>query len=564
LVATFKAGVTHAVLHWAEGFAEAYGSETVATLAGPVALGIELFDAAKFVGETAATIGSSVFIRPVVEQLKQLAQQIEDVNDVTNVLASKTYFPTRIVVTGVSDDSSSSAVAIGGPVHQYINIFRLVNADDTAGTSYFFGSSGELLTSGPITTHNYRDSNGVAQTAESTIILPQGVLRRFARRLGSSMENPDHSFTFPAAFSFFTPSNGAFDEGLNGFTTSENVSITTDGDGMTVAQLSESSPSSLATGETISSSEAGVLAFDFRWLGNVTPSENATFSADFITPSATTRLFQIQASDPFYHSTDLQRVVVPIPENLLGQTGLLRFLLNPSSFDGVTSRVILGGFDVYAVRLPILVNTAVALSSSINPSLLGQPITLTASVSAVVPGTGLPTGSVQFQIDGISFGLPVKLVNGRATSPLISSLAAGSHQITALYSGDGNFLVSTGQLSQAVHYQFSGFQTPLKLDGSYNLGRDLPIKFGLTDAYGRAAGGLNSVLSRQVQSIDAQGNPLGQPFDPNGAGNTGLRYDAATGQFIFNWKTSGLKAGRYRILLTLDDGTFWTLDLWLK
>jgi hypothetical protein len=55
------------------------------------------------------------------------------------------------------------------------------------------------------------------------------------------------------------------------------------------------------------------------------------------------------------------------------------------------------------------------------------------------------------------------------------------------------------------------------------------------------------------------GNALGLPFDPASADGQGLR--VTDGQFHFNWKTTGLAAGRYRIVLELDDGTTWTLDL---
>src|SRR5437764_1956407 len=39
-------------------------------------------------------------------------------------------------------------------------------------------------------------------------------------------------------------------------------------------------------------------------------------------------------------------------------------------------------------------NTTVTLASSLNPSLFGQAVTLTATVAAVAPGAGIPTGTV--------------------------------------------------------------------------------------------------------------------------------------------------------------------------
>jgi hypothetical protein len=81
------------------------------------------------------------------------------------------------------------------------------------------------------------------------------------------------------------------------------------------------------------------------------------------------------------------------------------------------------------------------LSASPSGSLVGQPITIKATVRAVGPGAGVPGGTVQF-VDlsngGAKLGAPVGLVRGTATLRL-STLKAGIHRLTAIYSGDGHF-----------------------------------------------------------------------------------------------------------------------------
>jgi hypothetical protein len=62
------------------------------------------------------------------------------------------------------------------------------------------------------------------------------------------------------------------------------------------------------------------------------------------------------------------------------------------------------------------------------------------------PATVAPTGMAQFKIDGSIFGPPVALNNGVAQLTT-SSLASGTHTITANYSGDANFLPSSGTLA---------------------------------------------------------------------------------------------------------------------
>jgi YVTN family beta-propeller protein len=88
---------------------------------------------------------------------------------------------------------------------------------------------------------------------------------------------------------------------------------------------------------------------------------------------------------------------------------------------------------------------AIALTSSATPSTNGQSITFTASIN---PSTA--TGTVQFTIDGSNFGNPVTIANGIATSVSVSTLSVSNHIITAEYSGDANFLPSTGTLTQIV------------------------------------------------------------------------------------------------------------------
>ena len=86
--------------------------------------------------------------------------------------------------------------------------------------------------------------------------------------------------------------------------------------------------------------------------------------------------------------------------------------------------------------------TNTQVSTTLNPSVYGQTVTFNVTVAAVPPGAGTPTGTVQFQDGGVNFGAPVTLVAGGGSMTL-SSLGAGVHLITAVYSGDANFLTST-------------------------------------------------------------------------------------------------------------------------
>src|SRR5439155_7590842 len=87
-------------------------------------------------------------------------------------------------------------------------------------------------------------------------------------------------------------------------------------------------------------------------------------------------------------------------------------------------------------------NTTTAVTSSPNPSVFGQSVTFTATVSAVAPGAGSPTGTVTFKDGATTLGTGT-LSGGQATFSA-SSLSAGGHAtITAVYGGDANFNTST-------------------------------------------------------------------------------------------------------------------------
>ena len=92
-------------------------------------------------------------------------------------------------------------------------------------------------------------------------------------------------------------------------------------------------------------------------------------------------------------------------------------------------------------------STTATLSSSANPSNCGQSIFFTAAVSPTSA-----TGTVQFNIDGVSFGSPVPLSNGSASSGATIALTSGNHSVTAVYSGDANYNGSTSSvLTQVVN-----------------------------------------------------------------------------------------------------------------
>ena len=96
------------------------------------------------------------------------------------------------------------------------------------------------------------------------------------------------------------------------------------------------------------------------------------------------------------------------------------------------------------VNAPGAAATTTTISSSLNPSLVGQSVTFTATVS----GGSSPTGTVEFR-DGAVVLATVPLAGTTATLTT-SALAAGVHPMTAAYGGDSNNLASTSAVLNQI------------------------------------------------------------------------------------------------------------------
>jgi hypothetical protein len=91
--------------------------------------------------------------------------------------------------------------------------------------------------------------------------------------------------------------------------------------------------------------------------------------------------------------------------------------------------------------------TTTTLSSSLNPSNVGQSVTFTAKVKPQFSGT--VTGSVTFY-DGTT-ALKTVALSGGVAKFTTSTLTSGAHSITATYNGSASFVGSSASLTQTVN-----------------------------------------------------------------------------------------------------------------
>lgn len=130
--------------------------------------------------------------------------------------------------------------------------------------------------------------------------------------------------------------------------------------------------------------------------------------------------------------------------------------------------------------------TTTQLVSSLNPSLVGNSVTFTATLKQGASVATAATGTYAFRRNG-SVVAVVPIANGVA-SYTTSTLASGSHVINAAYSGDGTYRPSDASLTQVNNTPVTLTVTGGTGGGVYIPGQNVTIVAGLP-AQGKAFNG---------------------------------------------------------------------------
>ncbi|HLJ28560.1 MAG TPA: Ig-like domain-containing protein [Candidatus Angelobacter sp.] len=152
--------------------------------------------------------------------------------------------------------------------------------------------------------------------------------------------------------------------------------------------------------------------------------------------------------------------------------------------------------------------SSTALASTPNPSNGGQSVTFTATLTAVPPGTGTPTGQVTFQ-QGNTVLAQVPLNSSGAAAFSTSALATGSDTITATYASDFSFAASSGSTVQTVQ-NFATTTTVTSTPNPSTFGQSVSFTASVTSSSGAPVGtvtftqGSNVLASNVV--VDSNGH----------------------------------------------------------
>jgi hypothetical protein len=225
------------------------------------------------------------------------------------------------------------------------------------------------------------------------------------------------------------------------------------------------------------------------------------------------------------------------------------------------------------------VPTATALSTSVNPTIPGQPVTFTTTVTPAVAVSATPTGSVDFVDTTTNTDLgTAPLIGGAATLTPLSPLSLlGTHVIQAVYSGDVSFMGSSSTLNQTVTQ--SVFVLSLTASGALSLSGtssinvpgvivvDSSSKTALTEASGgsmtaasiRVVGGVS--ISGTVSPAPSTGaavvhDPLAGLAAPTSSG-TSVAVNLTKGQLTIDPGVySAITVSGKTAALTMNPGTY--------
>ena len=169
-------------------------------------------------------------------------------------------------------------------------------------------------------------------------------------------------------------------------------------------------------------------------------------------------------------------------------------------------------FDLNDVDFAIgPVTTTTTIAADYSPTQYGHPVTFTATVAGVNPGDPIPTGDVQFSIDGaLVSGTATLNASGQATWTT-SSLAIGTHVVSAAYLGNASFLPSaSGPLNQMVKKRLA---TTTAVTSAGPVGFTAPWTLTATITPENASSGLAPTGSLQLM-VDGVKLGSGSPLVP--------------------------------------------------
>jgi len=314
--------------------------------------------------------------------------------------------------------------------------------------------------------------NGTGDTI--TVTIPASDLTVGTHTFSATAYTGDTIYTVPTSYQTFgsyvvtvtaAPQTITFAPSVTSYTYSPNGTFSvsaTSTSNLAVSFASTTATTCSVSGTTVTMLSGGTCTIQATQAGNSNYQTATPVSVNFtIIPANQTITFAPSITSYTYSPNGTFSVSATSTSNLA--VSFASTTASVCSVSGSTVTILTGGTCTikatqagntnYNAATPVSVNftigqasALVSVGSSLNPVLLSNPVTFTAKVTATV---GSPTGTVNF-LDGTTVLGSGTLGSGVATFTT-SSLALGTHTISAAYLGDVNFApIASSTLSQSV------------------------------------------------------------------------------------------------------------------
>jgi len=384
----------------------------------------------------------------------------------------------------------STFLSGSGSGHDGVGDNACAIAVDKSGDAYVTGSTGS--SNFPTTTGAYQTTNPAAAKTQTaafvTKLNPAGTALLYSTYLGGSEDASGSAIAvnasgdayvagyaiytdFPVtAGAFQTANNASADSATNAFVTELNAT----GTGLVYSTWLGGSGAAI-NAYVHSGDSADAIAVDASGDAYVT---GTAFSSNFPVTSGAVQSDNAAAGDPasnafvtelnpagsalvyssylggtgypfgnrgYYHGDTATGLALDSSDNVYvaGAAYSVNFPVTDTAFQTSNNAANTSGSNAFVAKVTIdpLVATTTTLASSANPAVSGSSVTFTAYVDAA-SGSTSPTGSVTFTVDGSTASTVALSTTGEATYAT-SSLAAGTHTITASFGGSAGFSAST-------------------------------------------------------------------------------------------------------------------------
>jgi hypothetical protein len=183
-------------------------------------------------------------------------------------------------------------------------------------------------------------------------------------------------------------------------------------------------------------------------------------------------------------------------------------------------------------------------------------LTLPAGATAITSGDGAVVTFAASATDVVD-AAPVVACD----APSGSTFPIGATSVTCTATdASGNAAVGSFVVTVTRTFPWSGFLQPINTDGSsvFRAGSTVPVKFRLD------GGGATATFSYRRVDAAAAGAVNEANSTTEATSGTLFRYDAATGQYVYNWSTKRLATGEYELCADLGDGAPHTIRVGLR